>query len=252
MSARRVPLWLDHASVEVPDLPAAVEGLDGRLGLRATVSPQAPERHSRVYLDRSYVEVSTGSGSAGWEATMFFLRFEDPETLRSHLDDAGIEYRFGEYEGVDGTWDDVEIHAGTVPLPTLVRRTAPPAVARDWPPALAETHRCGARTLAAVRVEVPSLDEAVDAYGRLLGARGVSWADTERRTVGGSVHARLASGEIVLHEGDSSGVLGLVLGVPSLVVTRTVLEGLLGRTAEDVAWLDPDEISGLRLGFAER
>jgi hypothetical protein len=125
MSTRAVPLWLDHASVAVPDLAAAVEQLGRRLGLHATVSAAAPERHSRVYLDRSYVEVSAGSRAKAWEATMFFLRFEEPRALLAHLDAAGIQHRFETYEGVDGTWDDVEVRAGTVPLPTLIRRTAP-------------------------------------------------------------------------------------------------------------------------------
>src|SRR5512143_2445754 len=101
MNARRVGSWLDHASVAVPNLADAVERLDRRLGLHATVSPAAPEGHSRVYLHRSYLEVSARDGQAGWEATMFFLRFDDAEVLRAHLDDAGIEYRFGDYVGVD-------------------------------------------------------------------------------------------------------------------------------------------------------
>ena len=250
MDPRCVALRLDHASIAVPDLAVAVEHLDRRLGLRASVSPQAPERHSRVYLDRSYLEVAAGSAETGWEVTLFFLRFDDPEALRAHLDDGGIAYRFGEYEGVDGTWDDVEIRLGTVPLPTLIRRTAPEVVARDWPPALAETHRCGARTLTAVHVEVPSLDEAVDAYRRLLRAEQVPWLDNERQA-GEQASLRLATGEIVLHQGGSSGIIGIVLGVPSLAATRTALEGRLGWMDEKVAWLDPDETFGLRLGFAE-
>lgn len=242
-------LWLDHASIAVPVLAAAAEHLDRRLGLRTTVSPEAPERHSRVFLHRSYLEVSTWGGG-GWEATSFFLRFDDPKVLRAHLDGAGIEYRFGEYEGVDGNWDDFELHAGTVPLPILVRRTGPPAVARDWPPALVQTHPCGARTLAAVHVEVPFIDEAVEAYQRLLGAEKVSWAHDERRTRR-RASARLASGEIILHEGASREGLGLVLGVPSLATTRAALEGRVALADDNGAWLDRDETFGLRLGFAE-
>lgn len=46
-------LRLDHVSVEVPDFAGAVAKLGEQLGLRVTVSPQAPERHGRVYLDRA-------------------------------------------------------------------------------------------------------------------------------------------------------------------------------------------------------
>jgi hypothetical protein len=245
MSGPGVPLWLDHASVAVPDLAAAVEHLDRHLGIRATVSPGAPERHSRVHLHRSYLEVSAGSSGGGWEATLFFLRFEHPDTLRTHLDAAGLSHRFGEYEGVDGTWDDVEIGFRTVPLPTLIRRTAPPAIARDWPPELSGTHRCGARTLAAVHVEVPSLEEAAEAYRRLIGAEGSSGSARNR------MRLPLTSGELVLQEGGSGGIVGIVLGVPSLDATRAVLGSRLAPTEDDVAWVRPDETFGLGLGFAE-
>jgi catechol 2,3-dioxygenase-like lactoylglutathione lyase family enzyme len=250
MSALAVPLWLDHASIAVPDLAAAVEHLDRRLGLRTTVSPAAPERHGRVYLGGSYLEVSAGS-DRGWRATMFFLRFADPDDLRAHLDAAGIAYRFGSYEGVDGTWDDVETDVAPPSLSTLVRRTAPPDVARDWPPALGEPHRCGARALAAVHVEVPSLAEAVNRYRRLLGAEDVPWPDAEppgRR----SARVPLASGELVLREGGRGRIVGIVVEVPSLGETRAALGDVLGPVEDDVAWIDPDEVFGLPVGFTER
>jgi catechol 2,3-dioxygenase-like lactoylglutathione lyase family enzyme len=243
MSTRAVPLWLDHASVAVPDLAAAVEQLGRRLGLRATVSAAAPERHSRVYLDRSYVEVSAGSRAKAWEATMFFLRFEEPRALLAHLDAAGIQHRFETYEGVDGTWDDVEVRAGTVPLPTLIRRTAPAEVARDWPPALSARHPCDARTLAAVHLAVPNLGEAVEVYGRLLGT------DRVARVEGGRVRVSLTAGEIVLREAGPDEGLGLVLSVSSLDAARAVLGRVLGPTVDGIAWVDPVETSGLRLGF---
>jgi len=244
------PLWLDHASVQVPELGPAVEHLD-RLGLRATVSPAAPDRHSRAYLHRSYLEVSARPGGTGWSATSFFLRFEDPMALRAHLDAVGLAYRFGEYEGVDGTWDDVEIDAASVPFPILVRRTAPPEVARDWPPALAEPHRCGARTLAEVHVGVPSLGEALEAYGRLLGLGPDEMPGSVADPRSGRMRLvlPLASGRVVLLDGGTGGVERIVLGVASLEGvdggSRTRYEG------DPVAWLDPGEAFGLELGLAQ-
>jgi hypothetical protein len=241
-------LWLDHASVSVPELGPAVEHLDRRLGLRATVSSEAPDRHSRVYLNRSYLEVAAasegeGGTASGWQATLFFLRFDDPVNLRAHLDSADIAYRFREYEGVDGTWDDVEVSVGSVPLPILIRRTAPPEVARDWPPELREPHGCGARSLAAVHVAVPSLEEAAGAYRRLVGA-------VEPGPGRDRLPVPLASGELVLHEAGSGGIDGIVLGVSSLDATRAALRGRLGPVDDDgVVWLDPAETFGLRLGF---
>jgi hypothetical protein len=244
-----VPLWLDHASVEVPELGTAIGHLKRRLGLHATVSPQAADRHGRIYLDRTYLEVAAGTAPAtGWRVHLWFLRFDDLEALRAHLEDAGIEHRIGEYEGVDGTWDDVQIRAGPVPLPILVRRTSPPEVAGDWPPTLARPHRCGARTLEAVHVTVGSLEAAVEAYRALLGpghavvteSRGPARAD-----------ARLASGRIVLEEGDPATPLGIVLGVSTLAHPREVVGDHLVPGSEEVAWLDPGLVSGLRLGFVE-
>jgi hypothetical protein len=237
-------VWLDHASISVPDLSAAVEHLDRRLGLRATPSAAAPERHSRVLLHRSYLEVSAGSSDDRWHATMFFLRFDDPDALRAHLDGAGIAYRWGEYTGVDGTWDDVEVRVGDVPLPTLIRRTAPPEIARDWPPALAEPHPCGGHTLAAVHVEVPSVAEAVEAYARLLGRDVEASPD-------GPARVPLASGHLVLRQGDPGRIAGIVLGVVSYDRTRDALAASLPEPEDGVAWLDLAETHGVRVGFAE-
>ncbi len=182
---------------------------------------------------------------------MFFLRFWDPEALRAHLNAAGITYRFDEYEGVDGTWDDVEVRAGSARLPTLVRRTAPATVARDWPPALYESHRCGARSLIAVHLEVPSLDETLEAYRRLLGGDERSWPGPEARSGRRRARAPLTAGELVLNEGSTDAIVGIVLGVSSLAATRAELGGRLGSLQDDVAWLDPAEAFGLRLGFTE-
>jgi catechol 2,3-dioxygenase-like lactoylglutathione lyase family enzyme len=116
-----VELRLDHVSIEVPDFADAIGRLDGKLGLRVTVSPQAPGRHGRVYLDRAYLEVAAHPGNRAWAVTSFFLRFSDLEGLRAHLGGARLGYRYRVYEGVDGRWQDVELDAADVPVPVLVR-----------------------------------------------------------------------------------------------------------------------------------
>lgn len=241
-----VPLWLDHASVAVPRLHEAVAMLDARLGLRTTISQADPEHHSRLHLDRAYLEVATGPQDRGWTTPGFFLRFADPAALRRHLDSSGLRYEFGEYQGVDGRWDDVEIDGGTVALPILVRRTHPPVVARHWPPPLVDAHRCGARTLEAVHVSVPDLDAAVAVYARLVGVNGVCANDRD-----GARRAdfELASGRIVLVEGEVPGVVAIVLGVGSLPQTIDVVGPLIG---SPVAWLDPGITGGVRFGFVEQ
>ncbi len=241
----RALLWLDHASILVPDLAQAIAAFDAQLGLRVTPTPAAPDRHSRLYLDRSYLEVSAGAPADAWAAPYFFLRFSDPEALRRHLDAVELRFRFGRYTGIDGQWDDVEIAAAGVPVPILVRRTHPPDVARDWPPALREAHRCRARTLAAVQVTVPDLTVAVDVYCRLTGS------DPEPAGAVGDVaraEFQLQSGRIILTEGAAPGVSAVILGTASLSESMRVAGPLSGAP---VAWSDPRATHGLQVGFMQ-
>ena len=243
--ASRASLWLDHASILVPDLAQAIAAFDAQLGLRVTPTPAAPDRHSRLYLDRSYLEVSAGTSADAWSAPYFFLRFADPEALRRHLDAVDLPCKFGRYTGIDGQWDDVEIDVPGVPVPILVRRTHPPDVARDWPPALREAHRCGARMLAAVEVTVPDLTAAVDVYCRLTGS-----APEPAGAVGDVARAefRLQSGRITLTEGSVPGVSAVVLGTASLSESARVAGPLSGAP---VAWIDSRTTHGLQVGFVQ-
>jgi hypothetical protein len=51
-------LALDHISLQAPRVDSAAPLLRDRFGLITTLTPAAPERHGRVYLDRSYLEVA--------------------------------------------------------------------------------------------------------------------------------------------------------------------------------------------------
>jgi catechol 2,3-dioxygenase-like lactoylglutathione lyase family enzyme len=240
-----VPLHLDHVSLSVPNLREASVQLSSRLGLRSTPTSTDPDRHGRIYLDRAYLEVSSREPTDRWTFSLFFLRFGDPVYLIDQLESGGFPYRFGEYLGVDGRWDDVELDAGDVPFPILVRRTHPGKIARNWPPALEIPHRCGARTLEEVHVAVPDLEAAVDAYGRLLGGEVSMGIDAI-----GARQATFApeSGRIVLSKGRRPGISGIVLGVPSLAKTAEVV-GI--KPAARVLWINPAALQGLRIGFVE-
>lgn len=241
-------LRLDHVSIEVPDFPDAVGSLD-QLGLHVTVSPQAPERHGRLYLDRAYLEVAAHPGSPAWAVGLFFLRFSDLEGLRARLEGARLDYRYQVYEGVDGRWDDVELDVADVPVPILVRRTEPAEVARNWPPPLDRPHRCGAFTLAALHLPVTSIEAAADVYTRLLDVESppaLSGPGRQRRRV----VFHLGSATIALVEdGERRAV---VLDVSSLEASRAVLASvLLPPDDEGIAWLDPSVTSDLAVGLVE-
>jgi hypothetical protein len=242
----RPALVLDHASIAVPALPVAMDLLARRYALELVPTVGAADSHGRIYLDRAYLEVSTGEGSR-WEVTAFYLGFSDLERLRRQLSVAGLGHRYRVYEGVDGRWDDVEIEVAEVPVPVLVRRTEPAELARNWPPRLERSHRCGATTLAEVHVPVASLREAAEIYAGLLGGEP-SWvaaggASAVRRAV-----FHLGTGRVVLVEGASR--YAVVLGVPSLAASRAVLgAALLSPDDRGVSWFAQAMGTGLPLGL---
>ena len=222
-------LNLDHVSLAVSSFPDAIKVLDQQLGLHVTVTPENPYRHGRVFFDRSYVEITVQPGSDPWSVPLFFMGFKNPDLLRSHLEDINLDFRWGQYVGADGTWDDVEIVAGEVPLPILVRRTSPSKKAIDWPPALTQQHRCGAYKLAALHLTVRDLDVAREVYTRLLG-----------------------SGQklIVLNEGDNVGISGLVFSVKSHEKIYDMFgNDLCGPDKDGISWVTPKKIKGVRIGF---
>jgi hypothetical protein len=242
----RPALVLDHVSIAVPALPLAIDVLARRYALELVPTVGAAHRHGRIYLDRAYLEVSTGAGSR-WEVTAFFLGFPDLARLRRQLSVADLVHRHQVYEGVDGRWDDVEVEVAEVPVPVLVRRTEPAELARDWPPPLERSHRCGATTLAEVHVPVASLREAAEVYARLLGV-GRWWVAAGGPSVPRRAVFRLGTGRVVLVEGASR--YAVVLGVPSLATSRAVLgPALLPPDDRGVSWFDPGSGTGLPLGL---
>jgi hypothetical protein len=237
-------LVLDHVSLQTPAWDTAVELLRDRFGLSTTRTPAAPDRHGRVYFDRSYLEIAAGvEASLPW----FFLRYDRLDHTLEVLQGRGLRARASVYQGVDGTWEDIELDAGTaVPLPYLSRRITPAEVAKDWPPPLVSAHPCGAEALAAVHLRCPRLEPALVIYERLLGSPAIRL---------GADHAmhRLGPGRIVLHEAAELplAILGLELRVASLDHTQRCLAARGTRTwrADGVLWTDLP--GGCRLGFCE-
>jgi hypothetical protein len=237
-------LVLDHISLQAPGVDSAATLLRDHFGLITTRTPAAPERHGRVYLDRSSLEVATGAETS---IALFFLRYDQLDHTLEALGGRGLRARAALYEGTDGVWEDIAIDAGTaVPLPFLTRRTTPAEAARDWPPPLTAPHPCGATALAAVHLRVPRLEPALEIYERLLGSPAAKLG--ERRAVY-QVHA----GRIVLREATEllPAIVGFELQVASLERTQRFLSALGTTThhADGALWTDPP--NGWRLGFCE-
>lgn len=260
------PLHLDHASLHVVDFSQALERLSARFGLVATRTPAAPDWHSRLFLDRSYVEVSARPGREappGWSVPLFFLRYESLPSLLDHLRAAGLSPSLSEHAGVDGTWQDVELDAPEgEAAPILVRRTQPPELAADWPPPLGSPQPCGAFALAAVHLWVARLEPTLDFYRRLLAFEALPAATVDGSFGGKRIELPLASGRLVLHPigpsgAVSPGVAGISLAVPSLSQAEQALKerGAAVRRASSGAaaelWIDSSETSGVRIGFRE-
>lgn len=201
-------LQLDHVSIAVPRFDSALERWR-QLGFRVTVTPAAAQRHSRLHLDRTYLEIAQPIDAAPsqWEARLFFFRFEDRDATRARLLERGVATRPREYRGVDGTWEELELQSPELPLPVLVRRTEPVDVARDWPPALVEPHPNGAVTLEGVALESTRPEELTAVFTALLDDAGT--------------RTRAASVEIL--PGRANLVAGIRFGVSNLEMTAGFL-----------------------------
>ena len=90
---------LDHVSVQTPVVDAAVEMLRDQLGLITVRTLAAPDRHGRVYLDCSYLEVAKGTAAS---LALFFLRYDQFDHTRAALEGRGLRTRASLYEGIDG------------------------------------------------------------------------------------------------------------------------------------------------------
>ncbi len=222
-------LRFDHASINVASFHRAVSELDQVLGLSVSISPDAPDRHGRIFFEGCYLEISSHQEAVGWSVPLYFLGFEDLESLQTRLAHADIEFDVDEYLGVDGTWDNVELSAGTVPLPILVRRKAPIGVSLDWPPSKGEDHRCGATSIDALHINVPDLHNAKDVFARLLQDQKLP---------------------IELKQGGRPGVAAIVFKANSYETTRAELGNVFDPPdSNGVAWVTDARFSGVRLGF---
>ncbi len=160
-------LHLDHVSLMAPS--GALE----QLGFRLTATTGTDD-HSRVLLDRGYLEVMPlAGGETGIRGRGWFLRPADlvgsVTALRAHgiaANDPTV------YQGRDGAWLDVELAASaTAMLPVLTRRVDLPT----WPPHLRAAHDNRAISLAGVHVRTSAaatLIGALQALGAVVDERG--------------------------------------------------------------------------------
>lgn len=173
MSGPAAPLWLDHLTLVVPDFAQAIAILREQFGLTTTVTPQAPERHGRILLERCYIEIARNTVESDELAVpWFFLGHPDVPAAVQRLRAAGLARDAATpYHGADGTWWNAVPRAPAgVPAPLLVQRIEPAEVAAEWPPPLTRPHPSGVVRLGGVLVVTPTVGAAVDFYQRLVTA----------------------------------------------------------------------------------
>jgi hypothetical protein len=136
---------LDHVS-----LVAERVTLEG-LGFRVTPTPGA-EDHARVFLDRTYLELTPPRDAVEVRARAWFLRRSDLGQAADSLRAAGFRVAGpSRYRGRDGEWLDVSAsESEEAALPTLSKRLDRPE--ESWPPSLADPHPNGVTRLAALHL----------------------------------------------------------------------------------------------------
>jgi hypothetical protein len=272
--AAEASLQLDHVTLHVADLGDAMRRLDERLGLEAWPTSTDPQRHSRVVLDRSYVELSLGAPRGGppWVLPWFFLRFlELPDLCRARLEEAQLASTLQIFDGEDGCWTELQLDApASVPLPLLIHRPARPGLALSFPPPMPSLQPCGAFGLAGVCLVTPELSTTLQYYRRLLGLTKVPQGFHDRVFGAHRVDLSLpGQGRIALLQPEGSGfgaawlatrgpgVMGLLLAVesfwqPEEHFRRMGIGSERGITTLGAElWIDPVETLGIPFGYVE-
>lgn len=166
-------LWLDHASLTVPDFAEGADLLAERFGMWVARTPGHTDAHGRVMLDRGYIELSEGADDDGLPPLAlprFFLGHPDVPAAIALLREAGLAHAPAvTFHGHDGVWwDGVPEAPAGVPGPVLVQRISPLEIAADWPPARTDPQQGGYIRLAAVCLVTPYVADTVNFYTWLV------------------------------------------------------------------------------------
>jgi hypothetical protein len=252
----QLALPLDHLSLRTPSLDATLACLLEKLGLQAVRTPQAPREHSRIHLDRCYMEVAQpvsqppSFAGIGVSSPCFFLRFDHPD-LEGELRRLGLRPRpLTAYQGKDGVWEDLSFEEPEAEGLLLVRRTQPPEVAKDWPPALRASNPAGILALSSVLVATPRFSEAQAFFRKLCGSNqvGPPRDDGFLQATRCDVQLPAGRGRITLLERERQAVEGVGLAVQDLGVAQRFVESR-GVTTTAAGAASPGSELWLELGL---
>lgn len=194
-------LPLDHLSLNVPTLAEAERWFLALTGVALARSPGDPH-HARLYFDRSYLELRETGAPGPWSASLWFLRYPDPEQLRTGLAERGLAAEGPtHYRGVDGEWEEFHPRELLDPRcrPLLIRRLTPVDVARNWPPPAPPSPLLGRVRLGAVVLEVEDSAIAAARLEALIGRPATPIALAENGSRASSrFDLRLDGGERVI------------------------------------------------------
>ncbi|MEO8967240.1 MAG: VOC family protein [Solirubrobacteraceae bacterium] len=127
------------------------------------------DRHTRIHLAGSYLELRTTEPPTALRGSGWFLRACEPSTIAQTLASRGVTASdSAPYHGADGTWSDISVggaELGAV-VPMITHRVDRP----DWPPRSGAMHPNGAVAVAELQLATPD----PLALARLLGQPGAT------------------------------------------------------------------------------
>lgn len=266
-------LFLDHVSFEVDDLRKSKDFVETLLGFTLTLTPQQPDSHSIIRLDRSYIEVwkpeerTTASQKFPTDISLYFLRAANFNAFLQDCKSRNIPIKDPvEYVAASGSvWYDVEFDAPIADLlPFVVQPIPPEETVKAWPYPLREEHPNALRTISAYHITTNRYNELLQFFSLLLNQDELTWQEnpffeTEQ------VSFRLSNGRIVICKPsrpileqtylgpNGEGLFAITFKSGDVEKTQRFFSGsLLERTEDefDIEWLMPGNELNIYLGYS--
>jgi len=197
---------LDHISLQISHVGKHKAFIENDLGFILNLTPQLPDHHGYILLDRTGIEVSSSTETTthhpGFPTSAeFFLRTDNFNALCHERQTRQLPLKAPEeYIATDGSvWYDLEFDMPELIdlLPMITQLIQPEEKVKKHPSPLIEEHPNALRTLSAVYLMTNRYDDLVRVFSDFLDQPKPTWQEnhffgTEQRTF------HLSNGEIVI------------------------------------------------------